>query len=115
MDETRKKILQHLCNDHSYEILVSLMNREMSANELSSHCNIPLQTVYRLIKHLERDELIKVARMKLDERGHHYRIFKANVSKILVMLDGNGLEIKLIEEDRADRLASMWRSIREVR
>ncbi len=91
------------------------MKHEMSASELSEHCNIPLQTVYRLLKQLEDDKLVKIIRMKLDDRGHHYRIFKANISKILVMLDGNGLEVKLIEEDKADRLASMWKSLKEVR
>ncbi len=91
------------------------MNREMSAGELSEYCNIPLQTVYRILKQLEEDNLVRIIRMKLDRRGHHYRIFKADISKILVMIDGNGLEVKLIEEDRADRLASMWKSLKEVR
>jgi DNA-binding Lrp family transcriptional regulator len=91
------------------------MEKELSANEISKECNIPLQTVYRILKQLENDGLIRVSRMKLDEQGHHFKIFKANVIRILVMVDGNGVEIRLFEEDKAERLASLWKSLKEVK
>jgi Fe2+ or Zn2+ uptake regulation protein len=115
MDEQKKRCLRYLCNEHSYRILVTLIGRELSANEISKECNIPLQTVYRILKQLENDGLIRVSRMKLDEHGHHYKIFKANITRILVMVDENGVEIRLFEEDRAERLASLWKNLREVK
>lgn len=88
-------ILSILANSHTREILIYLMNKPRSVQEISEKFNIPRSTVYRKMKELESLDLVKIASSIINTKGRRSYVYKSKINSISITLDKEGLNIKL--------------------
>ncbi|HLB71500.1 MAG: winged helix-turn-helix domain-containing protein [Candidatus Methanoperedens sp.] len=106
-------IISILTNENSKKILLSLIESEKSANELSSTLNIPLSTTYRILSYLENEGLIKINKMVLSSEGHHLKIYRAKFNKIILTIDAENIKVHFML-DESEKLRDIWKKLSET-
>lgn len=99
-DETARTILTETCE------------QAMSAKRLSQRCDVSEPTVYRRLEDMRRCDLLE-ERTRPDPDGHHHKVYSANLERIVVEVDGDGLRFEIDRrEDMADRFTRLIEGMR---
>lgn len=111
-DDEEIEVLGLLDDDVAREILIQTSNRPMSADALSTHCNVSPPTIYRRINQLHKYELLE-EQQQIDTDGHHYKTYVARLERISVELKDGGMtvEIRRVEENAADRFTRLFEEL----
>ncbi|WP_276255221.1 winged helix-turn-helix domain-containing protein [Halomontanus rarus] len=111
-DDEEIEVLGLLDDDVAREILIQTSNRPMSADALSTHCNVSPPTIYRRINQLHEYELLE-EQQQIDTDGHHYKTYVACLERISVELKDGGMtvEIRRVEENVADRFTRLFEEL----
>jgi predicted transcriptional regulator len=107
-DDEDIAVLGLLDDDIARTILIQTSNQPMSADALSTHCDVSPPTIYRRIKQLREYDLLE-EQQKIDTNGHHYKTYSAQFEHVSVELkDGSmSIEIQRAKENATDRFARL--------
>ncbi|QGA81859.1 winged helix-turn-helix domain-containing protein [Halomicrobium sp. LC1Hm] len=106
-------VAELLDDEYAREILAATSTEPMSAEDLADVCDASPPTVYRRLERLREQDLV-VAQQQLDPQGHHYDVFRAQLSRVTVDLaDGEySIDIERREPDAADRFTELFEGLK---
>ncbi|HWR26268.1 MAG TPA: helix-turn-helix domain-containing protein [candidate division Zixibacteria bacterium] len=105
------RVIEYLADSCSREILALTSKRECSALELSDELNVPLSTVYRKLKLLERSELIQHVKTVMNLTGNEEKYYRCVVREAIVSFKDGELSISLKKEDYSDKFIRLWKRL----
>lgn len=93
-------------------ILVQTRTKAMPAPDIADRCNVSGPTVYRRLSDLEEQDLV-VERVRPDEAGHHYSVYRANLDRVTVRITDEGFDVRVerTREAMADRFTRLIEEI----
>ena len=114
-DEERKKaLLRAMADEYSLKILMALIDKADSVNNISRINDIPIATAYRRIGELQKAGLLVIERGVLTEDGKRYDLYRSAVKSMQVSLRSGEIEIDVVPNKNAfSKLESMWMSLSE--
>ncbi|MCI4363077.1 MAG: hypothetical protein L3K13_02060 [Thermoplasmata archaeon] len=99
----------------SRQILLELVAREQDVHSLVIRTGLPQSSVYRKLKELEANELVRVSRYAFTEEGRKVEVYRSRLREVRIELRSGGLKVEVIPaEDSAYRLGRMWEQLRGV-
>lgn len=105
-------ITELLADDVVRTILAATYKEPLSAEQLSDRCAVSPATVYRRLDELEDHGLV-TARTEPDDEGHHYRVYRATLDRVVVDLTADGFEVRVTRRQRmADRFTEFVEGVR---
>ena len=112
-DEERKKaLLRAMADEYSLKILMSLIDKADSVNNISRSNDIPIATAYRRVSELQDAGLLVVERGILTEDGKRYDLYRSAVRSMQISFRSGQLEIDVTPNRNAvSKLESMWMSL----
>ena len=108
MDDTEpypdvSDVIRLLNDDCAQQILIETMTESLSANELEDRCGVSEPTIYRRLEELSEHGLVS-EQTQVAADGHHYRIYRAALSRVEIDLTESGLDVTVTKrEGMADR------------
>ncbi|MBM3897114.1 MAG: helix-turn-helix domain-containing protein [Thaumarchaeota archaeon] len=114
-DEERKKaLLRAMADEYSLKILISLIDRAESVNNISRVNDIPIATAYRRVSELQEAGLLVIERGVLTEDGKRYDLYRSAVRSMQVSFKSGAVEIDVVpNRDAVSKLENMWLSLGE--
>ena len=79
--DVTQKILEALADVESRAIIFSMVNKAMTASDLSYVLKIPLSSVYKKLSDLQELSLVYVERNVLSEDGKKHRFYRSRIKK----------------------------------
>jgi DNA-binding transcriptional ArsR family regulator len=85
----------------------------MTASGLSEECEIPMSTTYRKLDLLSEASLV-VESTEIRSDGHHATLYDAGVDAVTIAFEDDAITVTVNrpESRPEERLASMWREVR---
>lgn len=114
MDEDRDlaPVAALLADDCARTILEETAATPHSVAELDERCGASRPTIYRRLEQLEAQDLVDV-QTRPDDAGHHYKVYRAALDRVVVELTDDGFELRLARRDRmADRFTRFVEDLR---
>lgn len=114
-DEERKKaLLRAMADEYSLKILISLIDRAESVNNISRVNDIPIATAYRRVSELQEAGLLVIERGVLTEDGKRYDLYRSAVRSMQVSFKSGAVEIDVVpNRDAVSKLENIWLSLGE--
>ena len=113
VNEDVRDISGLLADETTQQILIETNDEPMSAEELSDVCGVSPQTVYRRLERLQEYDLVTEA-VKLDDDGHHYKVYTATLDRVTIKLTSDGLSVDLgLRERMAARFTEFVSEVRD--
>ncbi|WP_436930451.1 ArsR/SmtB family transcription factor [Halosimplex halobium] len=101
-----------LGDDCARTILEATAAEPLSAEELAERCSVSGPTVYRRLETLREQDLV-AEQTRVDDDGHHYKVYTATLDRAVVDLTEDGFEIRLSRTGRmADRFTEFVEDLR---
>lgn len=72
------------------------MNQPKSVIDIVHECKIPISSVYRRVRQLEKAGLLVIHDTIISEDGKKYNLYKSNVKSIRVIFGMDSLDIEII-------------------
>ncbi len=105
------EIISYLADERARQILYLTSKKEYSAIELSNEINIPVSTVYRKIKLLERSELILHVKTVINPQGNEEKYYRCIINEATVSFKAGELSVSLKKEDYSDKFIRLWKRL----
>lgn len=101
-----------LDDDIARAILIQTSNQPMSADTLSTHCDVSPPTIYRRIAQLREHDLLE-EQQEIDTNGHHYKTYVARFERAAVELEDETMTVTIqrAEENPADRFVRLFEEL----
>ncbi|MFC6725266.1 ArsR/SmtB family transcription factor [Halobium palmae] len=99
VDKDVREIGALLADETAQRILIETTTEPMSADELSDACDVSPQTVYRRLEDLKEHDMI-TEDVRIDDGGHHYKVYTATVDRVVVELTPEGFTLDLSLRER---------------
>jgi predicted transcriptional regulator len=107
-------LLQVLSDEYARKILVSTVESSKSVEELSRLNDIPLSTCYRRVHELLDSGVLIMDRIVVTSDGKRYEMLRSAYKGFAVEFQDGGLKADVIvNEDIADKLHSLWLSVKK--
>jgi DNA-binding transcriptional ArsR family regulator len=112
-DEGRKKaLLRAMADEYSLKVLMSLIDKADSVNNISRVNDIPIATAYRRVSELHEAGLLVIERGVLTEDGKRYDLYRSAVRSMQISFRSGEIEVDVIpNRDAVSKLESMWMSL----
>ena len=94
-EQQKNRILEMISDEYSRKILSFTMKEYKTVNEISAETKIPVSTIYRRIRILEREKLIMVSGV-IDENGKKSFLYKSKIKTISTFFNGDFVEIEIV-------------------
>ncbi len=95
-DERQKtNILEVISDEYSIKILSNTMKQYKTVNEISVETKIPVSTIYRRIRTLNREKLLRISGV-IDENGKKVFLYKSKIKTISTFFNGDFVKIEII-------------------
>ena len=94
-DDDRKQIYIRVVSDQfSIKIITSIINNSKTAIEISKETSIPISTVYRRLKFLQENKLIKVSG-GINKDGKFF-VYQSRIKEIEITFNGQSIRVSVI-------------------
>jgi len=95
-DEQQKtNILEVISNEYSIKILSNTMKEYKTVNKISAETKIPVSTIYRKIRMLNREKLMMISGI-IDENGKKTFLYKSKIKTISTFFNGDFVKIEIV-------------------
>ena len=112
-EAAKRRVLQALADEYSQTILISTIEKPMSAVELSIKHDIPISTAYRRVHELQEVGLIVVERCVITDDGKKYDVYRSTVKGVKVNLGLGSATVELEpNEDTVGKFMKLWSYMR---
>ena len=112
-DPDPDEVLDLLDDQYAEAILRQTRDTALSAQEISTACDISVSTVYRRTERLVDCGLLAERRIAQSD-GTHHSTYEARLDEVTVSLTDDGFEVTIDEKptgDLADRFTDMWEGL----
>jgi predicted transcriptional regulator len=103
--------IELLGDKYSREILSRTSSMECSALLLSRELDIPLATVYRKLKFLEDEGLIKHVKTIIQLSGNEEKYYRCAIHDVKVNFHKGILSVNLTMVDYNDKIVRLWKRL----
>jgi len=112
--ERKKALLRAMADEYSLKILMALIDKADSVNNISRINDIPIATAYRRVSELQEAGLLVIERGVLTDDGKRYDLYRSAVRSMQISFRSGEIEIDVIpNKDSVGKLESMWMSLSE--
>jgi len=95
-DGSRKEAILAIMSDkYCRGILLTTMDKPMSAMEIAMESKFPISTVYRRLQILHDNKLVAISG-SISEDGKKYFLYKSKVKSISASCNGNDIEVSVV-------------------
>ena len=94
-EEQKNKILELISDEYSIKILANTMKEYKTVNEISAETKIPVSTIYRRIRILNRENLLMISGI-IDENGKKTFLYRSKIKTISTFFNGDFVKIEII-------------------
>ena len=95
-DFSRKEAILVIMSDkYCRGILLTTMDKPMSAMEIAMESKFPISTVYRRLQTLHDNKLVSISG-SISEDGKKYFLYKSKVKSISASCNGNDIEVSIV-------------------
>ena len=92
IDDDRKQIYIRMVSDRfSIKIITSIINNSKTAVEISKETGIPISTIYRRIKFLQENKLIKVTG-GINKDGKFF-VYQSKIKEVEITFNGESIRV----------------------
>jgi DNA-binding transcriptional ArsR family regulator len=113
--ERKKALLRAMADEYSLKILMSLIDKADSVNNISRVNDIPIATAYRRVSELQEAGLLVIDRGVLTDDGKRYDLYRSAVRSMQVSFKSGEIEIDVVpNRDAVSKLESMWMSLSDI-
>jgi predicted transcriptional regulator len=111
--QVRDAIVRALADEYSRKILLSLVDKAKSVEELSHSLGIPISTAYRRVNEMREIGLLTVEKTVITDDGKKSELYRSAFKGINILLEKAEIVIDVeLNEDVATRLSRLWASLR---
>ncbi len=103
-----------LGNKYTRAILSLTSSMECSALQLCQELNIPLATVYRKLRLLENNGLIKHVKTIIHLSGNEEKYYRCAVNEVKMSFNKGILSVSMNMDECNDRIVRLWSRIRPI-
>ena len=89
------RVLNALADEHSRKILLSIISKSLSVDEISQRTNVPLSTCYSKIRALKVDGMLKSDRIILDDTGKKSIFYISTLKNVKVNFGFENLAVEV--------------------
>lgn len=89
-----EELLELLGDEYARAVLRTIADEPKAGQEIAEETDASAPTVYRRLEELETAGLVE-AEMVFDDRGHHYRQFRAVFESANLRFDGEGVSVSV--------------------
>lgn len=90
------------------QILVLASDRPLSVDELATHLDSSLPTVYRRVNALREYDLV-TERQQIDTDGNHYKTVETTLSRISLEIEDGGYNVDIkVRQSLVDQFGDFW-------
>tara|TARA_B100002049_G_C15779564_1_gene250162 strand:- start:159 stop:497 length:339 start_codon:yes stop_codon:yes gene_type:complete len=94
IDDDRKQIYIRMVSDRfSIKIITAIINNSKTAVEISKETSIPISTVYRRIKFLQENKLIKVSG-GINKNGKFF-VYQSKIKEVEITFNGRSIKVSV--------------------
>ncbi|HYB04504.1 MAG TPA: helix-turn-helix domain-containing protein [Nitrososphaerales archaeon] len=113
--DKKEALLEALGDDYARKILIATVSQAKSADEIARDNGIPVSTCYRRVHELLSVRLLRIEQTIISDSGKKYETFRSTVKDATINFSSNeiSVEVTLISREPAEKLTSMWKSIRK--
>ncbi len=90
------EIANALLDEYSRKIMLSLVDRSKSIEEISEEEGIPISTCYRRVHELLRDGIVKVCETIIQKDGKKYIKYRAAFRNVSVQIDSSKMAVDVV-------------------
>lgn len=113
-NEKAAEVMKIVSDEYSRKIVVSIMSRSLSIEEISRERNIPISTCYRRIRRMQNLGLVKVDKTVIQEDGKKYVCYRAAFRDPSIQLLSGELVVDVIPNtEPSDKLYAMWSTMKD--
>jgi predicted AAA+ superfamily ATPase len=94
-EQQKNKILEVISDEYSIKILSNTMKQYKTVNEISVETKIPVSTIYRRIRILNREKLLMISGI-IDENGKKKFLYKSKIKTISTFFNGDFVKIEIV-------------------
>ncbi len=112
--EKASEVMKVVSDEYSRRIVVAIMSRSLSIEEISREENIPISTCYRRIRRMQRLGLVRVDKTVIQGDGKKYVCYRAAFRNPSIRVTPGEVLVDVIPNtDASDKLYGMWSSMKE--
>ncbi len=109
--KNEEMLIELLGNKYSRAILSLTSRMECSAMLLCRELEIPLATVYRKLKLLEDNGLIKHVKTIIHLSGNEEKYYRCAIHDVKVSFHKGMLSVKFDKDDGSDKIVRLWKRL----
>ncbi len=95
-DDSRKEAILDIMSDkYCRGILLTIMDKPMSAMEIAMESKFPISTIYRRLQTLHDSKLVRITG-SISEDGKKYFMYKSKIKRISATCNGNDIEVSIV-------------------
>lgn len=107
------EVVKALSDEYSRKIVLAIISKSLSIEEISKEQHIPISTCYRRVHELQSYGIIRVDRTIIQDDGKKFACYRASFKTASINLESGELKVDVEpNRDPADRLHDMWSSVR---
>ena len=109
------EVVKALSDEYSRKIVLSIISKSLSIEEISKQQHIPISTCYRRVHELQTYGIVKIDRTIIQEDGKKFVCYRASFKNASINLESGELKVDVEpNRDPSDRFHEMWSSVRRV-
>jgi DNA-binding Lrp family transcriptional regulator len=109
------EVVHAFSDEYSRKIILSVITKALSVEEISKEQGIPISTCYRRVHELAQFGIIKPEKTILQEDGKKYICYKSAFCCASVHLESGALTVDLIpNRDPSQKLNDIWGNVRNA-
>jgi predicted transcriptional regulator len=109
------EVVKALSDEYSRKIVLSIISKSLSIEEISKQQHIPISTCYRRVHELQTYGIVKIDRTIIQEDGKKFVCYRASFKNASINLESGELKVDVEpNRDPSDRVHEMWSSVRRV-
>lgn len=114
MEVQQEHVLAALQDEGATLVLQACIAQARSAKDISESTGVPVVTVYRHVKRLSAQGLLRIERSAITATGKPYDLYRCPLAWAGLALSGDGIRVKWITQAKmSDRLHGLWKQLEE--
>lgn len=107
-DDTKAvEIVNALSDEYSRKIVLAIMSKSESIEELSKDLDIPISTCYRKVRHMLRFGIVRPFRTVIDENGKKYVSYATTFKNASVKFESGEMMVDVIFNNVSNKVENV--------
>lgn len=103
------EMVNALSDEYSRRMVLSMIDRSLTAEEISKEQDIPISTCYRRIHELLQRRIVRVENTVITDFGKKFVSYRACFKSVSIRLESGQVEVDIVpNNESSDRLYEMW-------